>query len=589
MASPNCTINGLSAVGGVDVPASSSVAIALASGPTSPLWSLRCVSTDDSTTADSINASLSVNQATKTATFTTPALQGLAALFESKVNNGIDPITQLPDATLTTTFKVSVLSALGSRVIAKDERDEGDPNYGWITVINSLIRGGILAPKSPDSVGSLALWLRSDSGVSTSGSNVTSWSDRSGSGIIPAFVQASSSAQLTYSASGGIGGLPKLSCPDGTRLMEPAVATNLVSAGAARTIFVVAACTNPAGGTLLTFRRSGACAAFAYQSSITSSSISPLYWYNYSDGVAINGQLNPPPSISSPFCSTWTFQAENNIYGQRHNGVKQYVSSQQNSNTALSTSDAGSTGVTLCNRIDAIGLHLGWTGDIYEVIVFSRLLSTTEIRGIEAYISLRYGISMSPPSSRKQVMFDGDSITRGVGASLYSTNYVERVASLLGTSWDRGNFGHDGTQIDQILLRRPRQVDPCYDGARPKNIYVCMAGTNNLAFGQSAASIYSTISSNIANAKLAGWKVIQQTVTGRIVGMNGWTSGMETVRQSLNTLISGNAAGADRTVDHTTTPRLESPNTTDFPDGLHPADSGHSLISANVYPVILTL
>jgi len=142
--SPTCTVDGSATP--VDVSASAQHTIALANTAGANYWSIAATSTDETNSASSINSTLSVNQTTKTATFTAPAA-GSAVIFTSTVGIkglGLDANGEV-NAAFTTTFKVNVKSANNSRVIAVDETFEQDATYGWASVINPTLRasGGV--------------------------------------------------------------------------------------------------------------------------------------------------------------------------------------------------------------------------------------------------------------------------------------------------------------------------------------------------------------------------------------------------------------------------------------------------------------
>lgn len=137
-ASPVCTVNGSSTTNGVNVTPSTSVTIALASITGVDTWSLQCTGTDENNTVAAINAGLSVNTATKTASFTAP-LNGAAVIFQSQVNSGTSQ--GKVDPSLTTTFGVYTTSTGDpGRVMALNERLEGNAAFGWITKLNNAIR-----------------------------------------------------------------------------------------------------------------------------------------------------------------------------------------------------------------------------------------------------------------------------------------------------------------------------------------------------------------------------------------------------------------------------------------------------------------
>ena len=106
-------------------------------------------------------------------------------------------------------------------------------------------------PTFPPTTG-LALWLRADTGVTTSGSAVTAWTDQSGAGYTVS--QSEPAAQPTL-VSNGIGSMPALSFNGGGTELENTTA-NVLPAGNARTVFVVGdANAAGSGGTFLSFRR----------------------------------------------------------------------------------------------------------------------------------------------------------------------------------------------------------------------------------------------------------------------------------------------------------------------------------------------
>ena len=141
MASPFCTINGSPTVNGVNVAAGSTVTVALASTAGVGPWTLSCVSTDDLSSAAAINATLTINPATQTATFTAPTGgNGAALIFLSQVNGGMT--NGSVDPTQTTTFGVFVLTSSGQRLCAFNETLEGNLAYGWVTKVNSVVRAG---------------------------------------------------------------------------------------------------------------------------------------------------------------------------------------------------------------------------------------------------------------------------------------------------------------------------------------------------------------------------------------------------------------------------------------------------------------
>ena len=141
MASPLVLINSTPQINGVNVTDASTVTVSLASSNGVYAWDLTCIGTDDLNTVAAINALVTINHATNTATFTLPTMDGYGAalIFQSQINNGTD-VNNVVQPTYTTTFGVYVLTTGGNRVGAQNETTEGDAIYGWLSKVNKLIR-----------------------------------------------------------------------------------------------------------------------------------------------------------------------------------------------------------------------------------------------------------------------------------------------------------------------------------------------------------------------------------------------------------------------------------------------------------------
>jgi len=176
-------------MGGANVTASSTVTIALQSTTGVTAWSIICTSTNDlvNQPVSGINATLVVNQVTKTATFTAPSnFAGLQ--FTSLVNNGVD-VNGTSQPSYSTTFGVWVLTATNRRVLFVGEKTEGDPVNGWVADINALIENDTSGPGSAGlglfyNTGSFNVGLDTNGNITTPGhyiqlSNALSWASGS--------------------------------------------------------------------------------------------------------------------------------------------------------------------------------------------------------------------------------------------------------------------------------------------------------------------------------------------------------------------------------------------------------------------------
>jgi len=144
---PTCTVNTDPTTDGNNVnPLDNGVSIELLDTAGVKQWSITCTSTDDLNTTAAVNATIVVDNITKTAIFTAPNV-GAAMQFKSVVNNGRDA-NGVVDPSLTTYFGVYVLTTSGYRVAFFDEKLEGSAAFGWITKLNAVVRNNLVTPAS---------------------------------------------------------------------------------------------------------------------------------------------------------------------------------------------------------------------------------------------------------------------------------------------------------------------------------------------------------------------------------------------------------------------------------------------------------
>jgi concanavalin A-like lectin/glucanase superfamily protein len=175
MPSPTCTVNGSAPP--QDVGAAANVTIALVSAVGVGTWLLTCIGADDTTTVESINATLTVNQTTNTATFTAAGV-GTSYVFQSTVGVGSQTrqgagydAQNVFQRLYTTTFKVTVLTTGSLRVISTAEAFEQDPTYGTLEEINAVIRAVGSGSSGPQPYGvdsnTFHRWIMNDPAVAS--------------------------------------------------------------------------------------------------------------------------------------------------------------------------------------------------------------------------------------------------------------------------------------------------------------------------------------------------------------------------------------------------------------------------------------
>lgn len=141
-ADPTCEVKDgaaayVTTANGVNVTPGNTIVIRLADQSDVQSWLIECATTDDTSDAGAVTASLQLDTVAKTATFTAPGT-GKAYRFRSRVNGGID-VNGTAQPSYTTTFCIYTLTG-GRRVVAADETTEGDATFGWIKWINDVIR-----------------------------------------------------------------------------------------------------------------------------------------------------------------------------------------------------------------------------------------------------------------------------------------------------------------------------------------------------------------------------------------------------------------------------------------------------------------
>src|SRR6266851_8153651 len=124
-------------INGVNVTAGATITIKLQDPSGVNVWALSCIGTDEHQVPVVITGSLTIDQVSKTATFTAP-VAACALIFQSSVNNGVTPNGVL-SSDYTTTFGIWVPTNIGSRLIATGQEFEGNAKYGWITQVNPII------------------------------------------------------------------------------------------------------------------------------------------------------------------------------------------------------------------------------------------------------------------------------------------------------------------------------------------------------------------------------------------------------------------------------------------------------------------
>ena len=243
--------------------------------------------------------------------------------------------------------------------------------------------------QSPGGVSnSLSIWLKADAGTSTTlnGDQVASWVSQAAGAITAQQVTASN--RPTYNQN-VLNGYPSISTSS-TKFMS--VNLNSIS---------------NTNSTVIIVNKRESSANFLYYLGITSTSLvanplicgyaSPtqLRYTHYNDAINLNvaayaGSSEEPAIIGHQFSTT---SGKNlwRVYGGQQNSVSNATTNNQDISSGTGRIGRGNSGA-------------GFAGQVYELIVYNRILSSAELSQIHTYLNVKYGISI--PLSRHQYFTD---------------------------------------------------------------------------------------------------------------------------------------------------------------------------------------
>ncbi|MEJ0000930.1 MAG: chitobiase/beta-hexosaminidase C-terminal domain-containing protein [Verrucomicrobiota bacterium] len=221
----------------------------------------------------------------------------------------------------------------------------------------------------------LAGWFSADHGVTASGGTVTRWADRSSNGYnLTPISGVNAPATGTDPASGA----PVLSF-DGTDALE----SNSTVSGVNDVTIITAAAT-------LDFGNTHALVTVGDATNGTTSRAS-LYQFDFTPGAQgfyqgfCNGTTfvhgGPAPTDSGINVSSMT-------YSHSSGAATFYLNGNSNGTSTDSTS-AISSSLTIGSLLNYTS-YLGWDGNVAEVLIYNRILTTTERQQVELYLANKY-------------------------------------------------------------------------------------------------------------------------------------------------------------------------------------------------------
>jgi lysophospholipase L1-like esterase len=237
------------------------------------------------------------------------------------------------------------------------------------------------------------------------------------------------------------------------------------------------------------------------------------------------------------------------------------------------------------------GSAFAYRGSICAIIAYNRTLNSTETQEVLDFISTKY--KATPRTYTKNIIFDGDSQTWGVGASnaLYYS-YPAQLARSMSTEPKYTNVAVGGQNIASITTASVAKGRLAVNTTL-SNAVVLMIGTNDLQNGNTAETIFDNIKLYIAAVKATYPSV---PVVGITIAKNGncfvepaqgrWTT--------LNNLIRNTTSGSggfDYVIDLVAADsRFLTPGDTTIwdVDQLHFNDNGYSVIAGIVKAGLIT-
>jgi lysophospholipase L1-like esterase len=215
-----------------------------------------------------------------------------------------------------------------------------------------------------------------------------------------------------------------------------------------------------------------------------------------------------------------------------------------------------------------------WSGLLDEVAIWSRELSAVEIAAIAL------------PTTRIQLVCEGDSRMVGQGATSTSANSVSQLADYLSSSaqYKIANIATSGNTVATMSTQIAAEVTPLYSSANAKNIAVLWGGVND---NTDAATMHGRISSWCSTVRALGYRVVVCTeIDCQEAAHTSWHT---TEYQALNVLIRANyTAYADGLADLGADARLQDATNTTYynADKTHLTTAGYGVAASIVGPVV---
>nr|WP_294513328.1 SGNH/GDSL hydrolase family protein [uncultured Rhodopila sp.] len=183
------------------------------------------------------------------------------------------------------------------------------------------------------------------------------------------------------------------------------------------------------------------------------------------------------------------------------------------------------------------------------------------------------------------IVFDGDSISAGVGATRDHTpdHLVARVLGHVRVY----NVAVSGRPVGECLRLFPDLVARLFVPGGEPNVIVFHAGDNDINLGNNAAHTYAVFTSYVSLAHAQGWKVVVSTELKRF----DFPAAKEAQLEAYNDRLRENKAHADAVVDLDAEPKFADVAYRSDPavfskDRVHLSDGGYAVLAELLAPAV---
>ncbi|TGV04606.1 choice-of-anchor D domain-containing protein [Flavivirga rizhaonensis] len=350
------------------------------------------------------------------------------AAFSILTQPSANTIASGGDLTFVVRFAPTVVGSNLQATVSIDNDDTDENPYTFV------VQGSALLTNSPGNVGSnLQLWLRADQGIALTGTDVDSWTDQSANGFTGA---SQGSTDAEYVASGlNFNPILRFSGNSFYNLGNPSQ-LDLQPNTDEMTIITVVVTGGATTGTV--FGKSN------------SSTRNYQVWFGTTDRVlhhTLGRQggnqavrwgtiyaLNEPKITTGVVSNTGNSLTRLSPYV---NGVADPADRNDGTSTGNSVTD-----VLVGARRDGTNSGSGYryNGDIAEIIMYDRDLSSTERQKVESYLSIKYGVTLG---SNDAFWDSGTNTSTPFGYAGTSNDYIASDGSILWNGALNAGYGYN--------------------------------------------------------------------------------------------------------------------------------------------------